>query len=78
MSVVPVDLGLNKIGTAHPHIIFPPLLGKFGVSPLYSIAGGLLCQDPQMYGFQFNTIGVSDGMSMGTKGMMYSLPSRDS
>ena len=30
-----------------------------------------------MYGFQFNTIGVSDGMSMGTKGMMYSLPSRD-
>lgn len=33
-------------------------------------------QDPMMYGFQFNTIGVSDGMSMGTKGMMYSLPSR--
>ena len=26
---------------------------------------------------QFNTIGVSDGMSMGTKGMRYSLPSRD-
>ena len=36
------------------------------------------CQDPQLYGFQFNTIGVSDGMSMGTKGMMYSLPSRES
>eukprot|EP00439_Symbiodinium_sp_Y106_P038681 s2214_g4.t1 len=34
-------------------------------------------KDPKMYGFQFNTIGVSDGMSMGTKGMMYSLPSRD-
>lgn len=34
-------------------------------------------KDPQMYGFQFNTIGVSDGMSMGTKGMMYSLPSRE-
>ena len=34
-------------------------------------------QDPLMYGFQFNTIGVSDGMSMGTKGMMYSLPSRE-
>eukprot|EP00434_Breviolum_minutum_P005468 symbB.v1.2.004819.t1/scaffold279.1/size242841/4 len=34
-------------------------------------------KDPQLYGFQFNTIGVSDGMSMGTKGMMYSLPSRE-
>ena len=30
-----------------------------------------------MYGFQFNTIGVSDGMSMGTRGMTYSLPSRE-
>jgi len=28
-------------------------------------------------GLQFNTIGVSDGISMGTAGMRYSLPSRD-
>jgi len=28
-------------------------------------------------GFIFNTIGVSDGISMGTQGMKYSLPSRD-
>ncbi|KAF2220165.1 dihydroxy-acid dehydratase-like protein [Elsinoe ampelina] len=28
-------------------------------------------------GMQFNTIGVSDGISMGTKGMRYSLQSRD-
>ncbi|XMD33434.1 MAG: dihydroxy-acid dehydratase [Candidatus Karelsulcia muelleri] len=28
-------------------------------------------------GFQFNTIGISDGMSMGTSGMRYSLPSRE-
>jgi len=34
-------------------------------------------KDPQMYGFQFNTVGVSDGMSMGTRGMTYSLPSRE-
>lgn len=34
-------------------------------------------QDPGLYGLQFNTIGVSDGMSMGTKGMTYSLPSRE-
>ena len=30
-----------------------------------------------MKGMQFNTIGVSDGISMGTKGMRYSLQSRD-
>jgi dihydroxy-acid dehydratase len=28
-------------------------------------------------GFKFNTIGVSDGISMGTDGMLYSLPSRE-
>ncbi len=30
-----------------------------------------------LIGMRFNTIGVSDGMSMGTEGMSYSLPSRD-
>lgn len=30
-----------------------------------------------LVGLIFNTIGVSDGMSMGTNGMSYSLPSRD-
>jgi len=30
-----------------------------------------------MIGMRFNTIGVSDGISMGTEGMSYSLPSRD-
>jgi dihydroxy-acid dehydratase len=30
-----------------------------------------------MVGMRFNTIGVSDGISMGTRGMSYSLPSRD-
>lgn len=34
-------------------------------------------KDQKLYGFQFNTVGVSDGMSMGTKGMTYSLPSRE-
>ena len=31
----------------------------------------------QMLGLIFNTIGVSDGISMGTPGMRFSLPSRD-
>ncbi|KAL8727884.1 MAG: hypothetical protein Q9166_005761 [cf. Caloplaca sp. 2 TL-2023] len=30
-----------------------------------------------LIGYQFNTVGVSDAISMGTKGMRYSLPSRD-
>ncbi|HSH28903.1 MAG TPA: dihydroxy-acid dehydratase, partial [Thiohalobacter sp.] len=30
-----------------------------------------------MVGMRFNTIGVSDGISMGTEGMSYSLQSRD-
>lgn len=34
-------------------------------------------QEENMVGLIFNTIGVSDGISMGTPGMRYSLPSRD-
>jgi dihydroxy-acid dehydratase len=34
-------------------------------------------QDAGLVGFRFNTIGVSDGISMGTDGMSYSLQSRD-
>ena len=34
-------------------------------------------QTADMVGLIFNTIGVSDGISMGTPGMRFSLPSRD-
>lgn len=34
-------------------------------------------QNAGLVGMRFNTIGVSDGMSMGTEGMSYSLQSRD-
>lgn len=34
-------------------------------------------QNQNLIGLIFNTIGVSDGISMGTQGMRYSLPSRD-
>ena len=34
-------------------------------------------QQQELIGLVFNTIGVSDGMSMGTPGMRFSLPSRD-
>ena len=35
------------------------------------------CTEADLVGLIFNTIGVSDGISMGTPGMRYSLPSRD-
>ncbi|KAL6526649.1 hypothetical protein OROGR_015739 [Orobanche gracilis] len=34
-------------------------------------------EEAGMVGFRFNTIGVSDAISMGTRGMCYSLQSRD-
>jgi dihydroxy-acid dehydratase len=34
-------------------------------------------QEAELVGLRFNTIGVSDGISMGTPGMSYSLQSRD-
>ena len=34
-------------------------------------------READMVGLRFNTVGVSDGISMGTKGMSYSLQSRD-
>ena len=34
-------------------------------------------QDAGLVGFRFNSVGVSDGISMGTEGMSYSLQSRD-
>ena len=34
-------------------------------------------RNQNLIGFRFNTIGVSDGLSMGTIGMKYSLPSRE-
>ena len=35
------------------------------------------CRPAGLVGMRFNTIGVSDGISMGTEGMSYSLQSRD-
>ncbi|MEO0628784.1 MAG: dihydroxy-acid dehydratase, partial [Bacteroidota bacterium] len=35
------------------------------------------CLDADLVGLIYNTIGISDGISMGTPGMRYSLPSRD-
>lgn len=34
-------------------------------------------EEAKLVGYRFNTVGVSDGISMGTEGMRYSLQSRD-
>jgi dihydroxy-acid dehydratase len=46
---------------------------------LLALAGAVKegVQAAGLVGFRFNTIGVSDGISMGTEGMSYSLQSRD-
>lgn len=46
---------------------------------LLDLAGGVKdgVQEAGMVGMRFNTIGVSDGISMGTDGMSFSLQSRD-
>lgn len=41
----------------------------------FEVKGGV--EDVGLVGFRFNTIGVSDGISMGTDGMSFSLQSRD-
>ncbi|WP_185881970.1 dihydroxy-acid dehydratase [Blattabacterium cuenoti] len=47
-------------------------LNQLGKKIKYSIIN-----DENLIGFQFTTIGVSDGITMGTYGMRYSLPSRE-
>ena len=46
---------------------------------LLDLAGSIKksVQEAGLVGFRFNTVGVSDGISMGTDGMSYSLPSRE-
>ena len=46
---------------------------------LLSLAGEIKkgVQNEGLVAFRFNTVGVSDGMSMGTTGMRYSLQSRE-
>ena len=39
------------------------------------VKSGVVASD--LVGFRFNTVGVSDGISMGTTGMRFSLQSRD-
>ena len=50
---------------------------NFHLNRLAEIIKHSISEDKKMVGLIFNTIGVSDGISMGTEGMKYSLQSRD-
>ena len=47
------------------------------LNTLSSLVKDSISKIDSLIGFRFNTIGVSDGISMGTMGMKYSLPSRE-
>ena len=47
------------------------------LNKLSEVVKSSINKNKNLLGFRFNTIGVSDGISMGTKGMRYSLPSRE-
>jgi dihydroxy-acid dehydratase len=50
---------------------------NINLNNLSNIIKAYIHENEDVIGFQFNTIGVSDGISMGTVGMKYSLPSRE-
>jgi dihydroxyacid dehydratase/phosphogluconate dehydratase len=69
-------------GNPYVHLI----LCKFIIKLLFRCNGHLLglgqrikksIVEADLIGYQFGAVGVSDGISMGTKGMSYSLQSRD-
>lgn len=68
------DMNKAQIGIASVHYEGNPCnmhLGQLAEHVKQSV------QKQDLVGFRFNTIGVSDGISMGTDGMSYSLPSRE-
>ena len=68
------DLNKGQIGIASMWYQGNPCNSKLNI---YSNFSAKSVQDENLLPMQFNTIGISDGISMGTNGMKYSLPSRD-
>ena len=68
------DLNKGQIGIASMWYQGNPCNSKLDI---YSNFSAKSVQDENLLPMQFNTIGISDGISMGTDGMKYSLPSRD-
>ncbi|KAF8301113.1 dihydroxy-acid and 6-phosphogluconate dehydratase [Clavulina sp. PMI_390] len=74
-------VGLNEQDFAKPQIGISPVWWEGNPCNTHLLDLGKEikkgCQETGLVGFLFNTIGISDGITMGTTGMRYSLPSRD-
>jgi dihydroxy-acid dehydratase len=68
------DMNKAQVGVASMWYSGNPCNSKLNI---YSDAISSSIRTQKMIPMQFNTIGVSDGISMGTPGMRYSLPSRE-
>ena len=68
------DLNKGQIGIASMWYQGNPCNSKLNI---YSNFAANSIKGKKLLPMQFNTIGISDGISMGTDGMKYSLPSRD-
>jgi len=68
------DLNKPQVGVVSMWYSGNPCNSKLNI---YSDAISLSIKNQKMIPMQFNTISVSDGISMGTQGMRYSLPSRE-
>jgi len=74
-----IGLSENDLGKAQIGIASTGYEGNPGNTHLNDLARQVKqgVESTDLVGLIFNTIGVSDGISMGTPGMRYSLPSRD-
>lgn len=74
LGLKPSDMNKAQIGIATMWLEGNPCNSK--LNHLSSYIGSSV-NHQKLLSMRFNTIGVSDGMSMGTDGMKYSLPSRE-
>lgn len=74
---------VSKLGNHHGKLANISFISWYEGNPcnmhLLDLAGEVKkgVRDAGLIGYRFNTVGVSDGISMGTRGMSYSLQSRD-
>ena len=69
------DLSKYMVGIGSMQFDFNPCNKHLGI--LQDKCQKSICNNENMVGFKFNTIGVSDGITNGNSGMSYSLPSRE-
>lgn len=76
LGLTPKDMNKAQIGIGTVYYDSNPCNAKLNILSK-KIQNSINSYNDKMIGFKYNTIGVSDGISMGTSGMNYSLPSRE-